>query len=50
MLLKMPTCYGVYLTKGLFMNYIDKILAFFDNLPPALTFSKGMDVDKKWTF
>ena len=36
--------------KGLFTNYVDKILAFFDHLPPCVDIFYGMNVDKKWTF
>ena len=34
--------------KGLFTNYVDKILAFSDNLPPYVYIFYGMNVDKKW--
>ena len=37
-------------TKGSFTNYIDKILAFFDHLPPCVDIFCSMNVDKKWTF
>ena len=37
-------------TKGSFTNYVDKILAFFDHLPPCVDIFYGMNVDKKWTF
>ena len=36
--------------KGLFTNYVDKILTFFDHLPPCIEIFYGMNVDKKWTF
>ena len=36
--------------KGSFTNYVDKILAFFDHLPPCVDIFYGMNVDKKWTF
>ena len=36
--------------KGLFTNYIDKILAFFDSPTPRVDIFYGMNVDKKWTF
>ena len=31
-------------------NYVDKIWAFFDHLPPCVDIFYGMNVDKKWTF
>ena len=34
---------------GSFFNYVDKILAFFDHLPPALTFSTHTDILPDWT-
>ena len=39
-----------YPNKGLFTNYVDKILAFSDNLPPYVYIFYGINVDKKWTF
>ena len=36
--------------KGLFTNYVDKILAFFDHLPPFVDIFYGMNVDKNLTF
>ena len=33
-----------------FTNYVDKILAFFDHLPPRVDIFCGINVDKKWTF
>ena len=37
--------------RGSFTNYVDKILAFFDHLPPCVDIFYGMNVvDKKWTF
>ena len=36
--------------KGVFTNYVDKILAFFDHLPPSVYIFYLMNVDKKWTF
>ena len=36
--------------KGRFTNCVDKILAFFDHLPPCIDIFYGMNVDKKWTF
>ena len=36
-----------YLSRGPFTNYVDKILAFFDHLPPSVD---GINVVKKWTF
>ena len=36
--------------KGSFTNYVDKILPFFDHLPPCVDTFYGMNVDKKWTF
>ena len=35
---------------GSYTNYINKILAFFDHLPPWVDIFYGMNVDKKWTF
>ena len=40
----------IYTCKGAFTNYIDKILAFFDHLPPCVDIFYGMNIDKKWTF
>ena len=40
---------GMYF-KGSFTNYVDKILAFFDHLPPSVDIFYGMNVYKKWTF
>ena len=37
------------LLKGLFTNYFDRILAFFDHLPPSIDLFYGMNIDKKWT-
>ena len=36
--------------KGSFTNYVDKILAFFDHLPPSIDIFYDMNVDKKWKF
>ena len=36
--------------KGLFTNYVDKILVFFDHLPPCVDIFYGINVDKKWIF
>ena len=36
--------------KGSFTNYVDKILDFFDHLPPCVFISYYMNVDKKQTF
>ena len=36
--------------KGPFKNYVGKILAFFDHLPPCVDIFYVMNVDKKWTF
>ena len=36
-------------SKGPFKNYIDKILAFFDHLPPSIDIFYLMDVVKKST-
>ena len=36
--------------KGVFTNYVDKILAFFDHLPPSVDIFYGMNVENKWTF
>ena len=36
--------------RGPFTKYVDKILAFFDHLPPCVDIFYGMDIDKKWTF
>ena len=33
-----------------FTNYVDKILAFLDHLPPAVDNFYGITIDKKWTF
>ena len=38
------------LYKGSFTNYIDKILAFFDHLPPCVDIFYGITIDKKWSF
>ena len=38
------------LNKGSFTNYVDKILAFSDHLPPCVDIFYGMNVDKKWAF
>ena len=35
---------------GSFTNSIDKILTFFDHLPPCVYIFYGINVDKKWTF
>ena len=35
--------------KGSFTNYVDKILAFFDHLPPCVDIFYGMNIDKNWT-
>ena len=37
------------LSKGSFTNYIDKILTFFDHLPPFVDILFRMNVDKNWT-
>ena len=39
-----------YLDKESFTNYVDKILSFFDHLPPSVDIFYFMNVDKKWTF
>ena len=31
-------------------TYVDKILAFIDNLSPCIDIFYDMNVDKKWTF
>ena len=31
-------------------NYVDKILALLDHLPPCVEIFYGMNVDKRWTF
>ena len=36
--------------KGVFTNYVDKILAFFDHLPPSVDIFYGINVDKKSIF
>ena len=36
--------------KGVFTNYVDKILGFFDHLSPCIDIFYGGNVDKKWTF
>ena len=36
--------------EGSFTNYVGKILAFFDHLPPWVDIFYGMNVDKTWTF
>ena len=37
--------------KGLFTNYVDKILAFFfDQLPSCIDIFYGINIDKQWTF
>ena len=36
--------------KGPFTKYIDKILAFFDHLPPCFDIIFGINIDKMWTF
>ena len=35
--------------KGLFTNYVDKILAFFDHLTHYVDIFYGINIDKKWT-
>ena len=35
-----------YMIKGLFTKYIDKILEFFEYLPPCIDIFYGMNVDK----
>ena len=40
----------VKLSRGPFTNYVDKILAFFDHLPPSVDIFYRMNVDKKGTF
>ena len=35
---------------GAFTNYVDKILALFDPLPPSVDIFYLINVDKKWTF
>ena len=39
-------------SKGLFTNYVDKILTFFDHLllPPCVDIFYCINVDKKWTY
>ena len=37
-------------SKGLFTNYVDKILAFSDHLPPCVEIFYGTIVDKKTTY
>ena len=39
-----------FLSRGPFTNYVDKILASFDHLPPCVDIFYGINVDKKWTF
>ena len=39
-----------WLRKGSFTNYVDKILAFFDHLPPCVDIFYGINVDKKLKF
>ena len=41
---------GKQVGKGPFTNYVDKILVFFDHLPPCVDIFYGIHVDKKWTF
>ena len=36
--------------KGSFTNHVDKILAFFDHLPPCVDIFYGINLDKKWKF
>ena len=36
--------------KGMFTNYVHKILDFFDHLLPCVDSFYGMNIDKKWTF
>ena len=38
--------------KGLFTNYVDKMLAFSDHLPsiPYVYIFYGINLDKTWTF
>ena len=38
-------------SKGLFTNYVDKIVAFLDHLPPCVDIFYGMNIDKNgyWT-
>ena len=36
--------------KGPFPNYVVKILAFFDHLPPCVDIFYRINADKKWTF
>ena len=38
------------LVLGSFTNYVDKILAFFDHLPPCVDIFYGMNIDKKSIF
>ena len=38
------------LGKGSFTNYVDKVLAFFDHLPPSVDIFYLMNVDKKQHF
>ena len=40
----------VFFNKGLFPNYVDKILASFDHLPPPLTFSTLRTLTKSGHF
>ena len=37
-------------SKGAFTNYVDKLLAFFDHLPPYVDIFYLTNVDKKATF
>ena len=39
-----------YLHKGAYTNYVDKIMAFFDHLPPSVDIFYGINVDKKSIF
>ena len=43
-------CRNMNLNNGAFTNYVDKILALFDYLPPSVDIFYIMNVDKKWTF
>ena len=41
---------SICVSKGVFTNYVEKILAFFDHLSACVDIFYGMNVDKKWTF
>ena len=44
---KVKEYFPAHMRMGLFTNYIDKIFAFFDHLPPCVDIFYGMNVDKK---